>query len=145
VRARRKATSLLWRHSDRLCQLGLLLAVVMFLGELVLLLDELAVQTPAFRGRAGARSSGIAQRLGPVNVVRQYRLASATFQGDYRPSHIYQHYQQALTFDKYRDAYELFRRRSQLRPVDQLPYPERVHDAFADPDIPRPPSHSTFP
>jgi hypothetical protein len=148
VRARRKATSWVWRHSDRLCQLGMLLALVLFLGELVLLLDELAVQTPAFRGRAMSRPSGIAKRLGPINVVRQYRLASTTFQGNYWPSHIYQHYQQALTFDKYREAYEQFRTRSRLRrPVDHPPPhdPPRAAYLYADPDLPLPSSRSALP
>jgi tetratricopeptide (TPR) repeat protein len=147
IRARRKATSWFWRHSDRLCQLGMLLALVLFLGELVLLLDELAVQTPAFRGRAGSRPSGIAKRLGPINVVRQYRLASTTFQGNYWPSHIYQHYQQALTFDKYRDAYEQFRKRGQLRrPVEHRPQnPPRAAYLYADPDLPLPSSRSALP
>jgi hypothetical protein len=134
--ARRSGTARLCRLSDRLCQLGMLLALVFFLGELVLLRDEEHEgRAPAFRGRIGSPVTG----LGPNNAAQPCRLVRAILQAR---SVLDMLSQQAVAFDKYRDAYQQFRTRTQLASdVHQQPLhrpPPSFADSAAHSDVRRP-------
>jgi hypothetical protein len=105
--ARRSGTARLCTLSDRLCQLVMLLALVFFLGELVLLRDEEHEgRAPAFRGRIGAPVTG----LDPNNAAQPCRLVRTILQARSRLDLLSK---QAVAFDKYRDAYQQFRTRTQ--------------------------------